>query len=688
MHSRFRIAASSAIVIAISAVPAIASPGKGGLNAFRDTNAVPAESIQKQGLALSTVQCAGISLRISDFAATPPGFPPGIPIPNIPGIKKKKTRIPTFKVAMATAQKTATGKGANKKVLARLKKGPALRTEGAAHGFAVAADMAGSPRLALAGLLAAVKLDPGDRMNLVNAAAPLALLGQPDDAIALLDHAAKMHGPLPSVMGVPGKAVLNNNRGYAYAKLKDHPTAIKDLKKALSAAPAMAEANTNLGSELACSGQTAAALKYLRAGLERTKVDLVSPATANRGAAADQIPTVPIANQVLDLSAGIDGELPSFVTPSSASQWAAFHPTVAAMNDAMSAALGAATDQRNAALEQTKKLDENLVTTLRSSSTANLVNTSNAEPDLLKLNNESLDALKEADKVTEDHWAKAVPAKSMECSHSGGDYETCFRGWCEPATAAATGSFNGAFAGAERKVREYWKLAGKRESGIAANLTDQAWHDVAMGDVRTHAAAEMGALISTMQGWVGPLKFFEKLCTPQPEPPPAPGEISPKVDSPGACPPALSMLTGQFKNSVEIPPGAGSEKASKVDVSVKVSCSKAEVELSAKVKGTGDLISVFGKGEQDFKKDTTTVVVGAKGSVLGLATGQSGFYVTAGKNGIEDFGWRVGAGGAADPFGGLSNATAGVKVWGGSENISFVGAVDYIPTAFGFGGAP
>jgi hypothetical protein len=191
-----------------------------------------------------------------------------------------------------------------------------------------------------------------------------------------------------------------------------------------------------------------------------------------------------------------------------------------------------------------------------------------------------------------------------------------------------------------------------------------------------------------MRGWVGPLKFFEKLCTPQPEPPPPTGDITPKTDSPGACPPALAAFTGQFKNSVEIPPAAGKEKASKVDVSVKVSCSKAEVELSAKVKGTGDLISVFGKGEQDFKKDTTTVVVGAKGSVLGLATGQSGFYVTAGRNGIEDFGWRVGAGGAADPFGGLSTATVGVKTWGGSENISFVGAVDYIPTAFGFGGAP
>ena len=121
-------------------------------------------------------------------------------------------------------------------------------------------------------------------------------------------------------------------------------------------------------------------------------------------------------------------------------------------------------------------------------------------------------------------------------------------------------------------------------------------------------------------------------------------------------------------------------------MALKVNCEKVEVELSKKVAGTGDLLSVFGKGEADFKKDTVTLVAGVKGSVAGLATGQSGFYVTTGRNGIEDFGWRVGAGGAADPFGGLTKGSVGVKAWGGSENISLVGSIDYIPTAFGFGG--
>ena len=57
-----------------------------------------------------------------------------------------------------------------------------------------------------------------------------------------------------------------------------------------------------------------------------------------------------------------------------------------------------------------------------------------------------------------------------------------------------------------------------------------------------------------------------------------------------------------------------------------------------------------------------------------------------GRNGVKDFGWRVGAGGCGRPVRRAVRRSPGVKVWGGSENISLVGAIDYIPTAFGFGG--
>jgi tetratricopeptide (TPR) repeat protein len=690
LRSSARITAWTAIAVVGLSAPASGAQPKGSLVAFRDANPLQSETTMKSGLAATQLACQGISLPSlpgSQLVTLPgsvhiPGLPPGVHLPKLPGVNKKKPKIPSFKTALAHALAVAMGGGA-RKVLAQLRRGPALRTERAAHGFAVASELAGSPRLALAGLLSAESLDPGDRMNLVNAAEPLAMLGKPADAVALLQHAAKMRGPLPAAMGLPGAAVLENNLGYAESKLKDHTAAIAALRKALVAAPAMAEANTSLGSELVCAGRSAEGLKYLRAGLARNKLDYVSISEAS-GGLNELLPSVPIASEITDLSAGQDGVLPAFAEPSSPTQWLAFHPNVAAMNAAESAESSKVNATRAAALPVAQALPGSLATKYRSSSLEGLVNTSLDEPEIKALHDTALADLKAADKITNDHWAVAVPAKFKECL-SQPDAQACFTPWCQQSTASAQGSFNAAYAAADTAMRTYWRVAGHRETGLAANESDQAWNEVAMSDARSHAGVAFGLLLSTLEGWVGPLKSYESSCVEGQEPPPAATDGTPSVPSPGACPPALSSLSGSFKDSIEIPPPAGGGKPSKVDIGLKVSCSKAEIELSQKVAGTGELISLFGKGEQDFKNDTTTIVVGEKGSILGLATGQSGFYVTAGKKGIEDFGWRVGAGGSADPFGGLSKGTVSAKVWGGTENISFVGAIDYIPTAFGLG---
>ena len=146
------------------------------------------------------------------------------------------------------------------------------------------------------------------------------------------------------------------------------------------------------------------------------------------------------------------------------------------------------------------------------------------------------------------------------------------------------------------------------------------------------------------------------------------------VADPGGCPPALSGKTVPFGTKVEIPPLRGDGKPSQLSLKVKVGCDKLAVELSAKVKGTADLISVFGAGELDFKNDESTLVIGVKGKLPGdLAGGQSGLYVKTGKDGITDYGWRVGA----------SVGANGLKAWGGSEDISLVGSIKNIPAAVG-----
>lgn len=642
-----------------SAAHASAGTSKGALNAFRDSNALPAESTQQALLSITAIACQGITLP-SGRTAQAPAFPPGFKPP-----RRKKVRIPSFRTALKHARKVTEARG-TKKLIRRLRRGKALKTEGAARELAVASMLGGSPRLALAGLLAASEHDPRDRMNIVNAAAPLAMLGKPADAIALINHADKMRGPLPSVMGVPGKAVLENNRGYAYSKLKNPTAAVKAFRKALVAAPAMAEANSNLAGALVCAGRSAEALRYVRAAHARNKLTYVSPVPAGAAAIANQLPTVPLAGQVADLSAGQDGTLPAFVAPSDPAGWVAFHSTVAAMNASASAESSKASEDRNAALERTKTLKNSYATTTRSTSLANLVNTTNAEPENKALYDTALAAADSADEVTTAHWTVAVPAKVNECQQQNSTtFDDCFQSWCRPATASATSSFSSAFAGAERAMREYWRVAGKRETGLAANVSIQDWHDVAMGDIRAHATIAFGRLVSSMSGWVGPLKFFESMCVTAAQTPPPIDGGPPTVASPGLCPPALAPYSGSFGSSIE-----------GVDVSVTVSCSRAEIEVSQGVAGTRDLISVFGKGERDFKNDTTTVVVGTKGDLFGLAGGQSGLYITTGRNGITDYGWRVGAGGSV----------GGIAEYGGTENISFVGAIDNIGPAFGIGG--
>jgi tetratricopeptide (TPR) repeat protein len=676
-----RTLACTVVLIACSSASALAlSP----LVAFRDTNAMPTDATVKTGLSLTQVSCQGITLPSLPGARTaqlPPGItlPPGV---TIPGVKQRKTKIPSFRKALTHARTTAL-KGKVGKVVKQLKKGTALGSEGDAHGLAVAAMTAGAPRLALAAMLVAEKEDPKDPMNLVNAAAPLATLGKPADAVALLEHADDMKGTLPAVMGVPARAVLKNNLGFAYSKLGRHTKALAALHKALSAAPRLAEANSNYGRELVCAGRSAEAVKVLKAGLARDKYDYVVPG----GMANDFIPSLPIAAQVQELAAGTDGTLPQFRAPTTPGQSAAYHETLLAMENAAAAQSSADSSARTAAAARVAALpDVNLATKLRRSSIANLVNSSLDEPDIKAVHDNAIAGLAATNKVTTDFFVGELAPKHMECLQTE-DYEGCFRPWCQDHLASAQGRFNAAFSNADTAMRDYWKLAGKRETGLAANLDQQDWHDMAMGDARAHADIAYGALLSELRTWVGSTRFWEPLCVAGREPPPEAAGGAATVDSPGACPPALKPFSGSFKNTVEIPPPkGGGEKPSKVDVSIKVSCSKVEVEVSKKVPGTGEIISLFAKGEHDFKNDTTTIVVGEKGSLDGLAAGQTRIYVTTGKNGIEDFGWRVGASVQGDPFGGLSSTTVTAKAWGGTENISFVGAIDYIPTAFGFGG--
>jgi hypothetical protein len=91
------------------------------------------------------------------------------------------------------------------------------------------------------------------------------------------------------------------------------------------------------------------------------------------------------------------------------------------------------------------------------------------------------------------------------------------------------------------------------------------------------------------------------------------------------------------------------------------------------------VLSVGAFGKTEVGKDGSTFIIGARGGAFG-ADWESGIGVKVGPSGTEDVFWRTGpsVSAGAGPLGIDPNLA--------QTDISFVGAVDYIPTAFGFGG--
>ncbi len=539
-------------------------------------------------------------------------------------------------------------------------------------------------------------------MNLVNLAVPLIALGKPAEALAVLDRAdalarrasksgragAAASRGLATVLGIPGGAVLKNNRGAALLKLGRFAEAERSLRAATAGGRrALSEAQSNLGLALLCQGKTGAALKAIRNSYARQAHTYLEPKTSKTKSIG--FFEIPLAEEVYDLSAGTDGVLPPYTYPKSPAQSAAMQPELGAVNTAHGARLGALTDRSR---ELDPKIQADTATGRSSKATkqrrVNLlsaVSETNFEPALDKLDEQALKAFKDVGDYTDRFWAVKYPAIFKECQ-STADFEACIKPRCQSELAAAHGGFEGAMANLDRLTRNYWKAAGKRESGIVAMISDPLFNEAASVDMQLHAEVLFGLLTAAPLGWVGAVKFNEGFCVPALEPPPAPGAPPGPDAGPGQCPEALADLSGTFKHTVDIPSKFGDKDPIGIDVELEVSCSSVEVEISKGIDGTGDLISVFGKGALDLEKDEQTYVLGVKGGVEGLAEGQSGLGIVMGKDGLKDIVWRVGAEGKANPFGGpdvIPGVAPKIKVWGGEEDISLIAGVKYMPTLFG-----
>ncbi len=688
-------AGTVAVGVALAAAPTSASLPKGTLTTFSESWFVPTEKTLKKNLSMVIPRCPRASASASQL---PPGveLPPGVTLPPglFPPVKKPTTKKPRKlrKVSFAVALRRAQALGRSGKagrLMARLSK--RLKNEGDARGLAVAATLGGSPRLVLGGLLEAHRRDPRDAMNLVNAAVPLALLGKPAEALALLDRAAGVGARgsaatprLAKAMGIPGRAVLENNRGYALLKLGRAAESVAPLRRAIAlGGRPLAEAHSNLAFALVCSGgSTDEAVKLIRKSFARRPLDYLPPRMQLPGGIVE-LPESPWADKVYDLKAAKDKPLPQFKWPSTPEQSSNAVERMAAISAASNAKSGPLNSQYQDAIERVNALKESRSNKLRRSSMLNAVNQSDDEPELGKLHDRVLAAFGDVGAHTDAHWSVAVPAKQRECLAAGGEFDPCFIPWCQSTTASAQGGFNSRMALLDQLAHEYWQRAGRRESGIVAHLKQPDYHAAALANMQLHGEQIWSLLPSATAAWVGATTFMKPLCVAGQEAPPDSDAVAAGVEDPGACPDALKDFTGSFAHGIEIPPPAGKENPIDLDITVEIGCDSLEIEIAKGVDGTGELISVFGKGEADFKKDEVTLVIGVKGGIGGLAEGESGLYVKTGKDGVKDYGWRVGLESKLNAVGGVTGSGVNLKAYGGSEDISFVGAVDNIPEALG-----
>ena len=199
----------------------------------------------------------------------------------------------------------------------------ALSDPGNADKAAVLAVSRGLPLLAVAAYLKVLEKTPKHADALFNLGSLAAVLGAPNEALALLDASQARGGPRNTFY--PPAAQLLTAKGYALMLVNRNKEAEQLLTQAVKLAPQMAEAQRNLAAALGNQGRCGSARAAAARSTSRHTVaqQSASPATT---LPASPVP-LPIAipadhkedtdynlRDVLDFSRGTVGQWPSFAT--------------------------------------------------------------------------------------------------------------------------------------------------------------------------------------------------------------------------------------------------------------------------------------------------------------------------------------------------------------------------------------
>ena len=532
----------------------------------------------------------------------------------------KATRL-GLKKALRNAERVVK-KHSSGKARRKLAHSQQTRSENGALATAATATAAGRPYAALDALLRAHSLAPHDPVPLVGAAPLLVDAKLPNEALALLGSAAHLKEPKQSPFGVPGKAVLENNRGFAELALGKWQRAASSLKKASHLSPLLAEAKTNLAHADLCMKKDDQAVKMLFFGARRSPSlgkDLYGD--SDGGMVGDP------STAGLDVSHGVKPQLPVYRFPATAEEGNYMNPIVLQMTRDSNAQGIAYSDQEGA-------INRRLMPRLRTMPPAKrrrlqglIATVGQPGPAAQEL----LDRASEAETHLDD-WESTHLGQGADCG-SRGQWLTLLEHY-------------------DGLERAYMKEAYFEATGVAANIADPDAHQLAMLYAKDMLQGGLSGLLQHEYM----LTILDSRCAPDKTPLDPVEDATDRRPSSPPCPTGLGA------------PGFGGLQVTFPFGQFTVDCENVAFELDA-----GAFIGLFGNVSHNFRNGSTTIFAGPRGKANPTGWGpnvtfKDGLYLTTDSAGnFTDVGARVETG-AEITAGGTGQAFNG-----DSMNFSFAG---------------
>ena len=530
-------------------------------------------------------------------------------------------------------------------------------TPKAAQELAAVGVAGNSPGLALASLMRAHGLEPGNGSHLVNLAAVATSVGLPNEALAFLDAAQTRDFRRPA-MGVSQTAISMVVRGQALV-MTGRPGAAESLfKAARSAEPMFSEADAGLATIEVCRGNDLVAARYVRKSRQRSqKKDTKTPFE-------DVVRPEP----ELDIDLGQVTTMRSFPMPETPAQGSAMNTQYEEMLQSSGAemdAIGAEMDALEDHLRQTDEL--RLPVEIRRRNSIEMEATEVGGDPAVKgpldraWEKEQLLTAMNADffggSTSQEHFEVLdLSQEAWDACTGAEDSYTChlqqMNATCRPALTAAHTQWRGLMSEIETLLEQHLVEYSSRVSALASNLEDEEAHRLLLLNIKFAEVALYTGLVRDAEYWTHHEQMYHEECVePLETQTLVPGQPEP-VQSSGPCPPQIAAM-----NWVAV---LGPTK-------MKVTCEKVTQEISHEVL---PLLHVFGEVSYEFRTGKLTFFAGSKGEgKLGVVEGgfKSGIYLTSdGRGEISDVGWRVG------PSASITEGAAEFQVYEDNVDLSFV----------------